>query len=102
MNCRTSVGATPRCVTSISDARRNSLKGSPGIDGAPSASTSVAPDSSTDKRVSGPITQPMSVIQRCRSSRFMSRHSRKSAVALACTPKWVCTTPLGRPVVPEV
>ena len=64
MNCRTSVGATPRWVTPISEARRSSRKGSSGIEGAPSASASVAPESNTDRSVSGPITQPMSVIHK--------------------------------------
>jgi hypothetical protein len=50
----------------------------------------------------GPIIQPISVSQKTVSVDCTSKHWAMSWAPLIGKPPWTCSTPLGRPVVPDV
>ena len=54
------------------------------------------------KSSQGAIIQPMSLTQYMVSPACTSAACIMSCAALIGKPQWLCTAPLGRPVVPEV
>ena len=62
----------------------------------------MPPQACAPKIDSGPMIQPMSVIQQNVRPGAISKPYATSLATLTRKPAWVCTAPFGRPVVPEV
>ena len=100
MRARISVGETPSIVTRSCSTSRQSR--SSGQSGAPSAKTMVAPRAPAPTTVHGPMIQPMSVAKWTTSPSFTSVWYATSRAIETRKPPWTCSTPFGRPVVPDV
>src|SRR6266508_721747 len=98
---RINVGETPSIVTPCRSTSRHSRPRS-GTSGEPSYSSSVATLACVPMIESGPMIQPMSVTQQNTPPGFTSNEYATSLATFTRNPAWVCTAPLGRPVVPDV